>query len=444
MDVVAAELARAPRLDRRRRHGRGRGRARRGPPPRPRPARLPARPRRAAGPGRHLRQGRRRHVVRPGLLHPAARPLRRRPTSWGSPAAAATSSSTRDGSGSRSRGRIPAARRAPIAGRCSTSSSRSSPSWAGTASTRSWPSCAGTAPPGSRSSASATTARSASARAGCAPAAPSAGRRGTWATARAYLLLRAVYRARENAASLAMVWGYAAAAVTGAPQCPHPPVTGRIRESQRLRRGRAAADGRSQPLRRRSSDGARALDQRGRSRSGSRPAVDAQPEVHALGADAAQHDLALEPAPARATSCLAADSRGMRPGRARGACASRAARSRTDELRAERSAQRRARHAAWREPSQPAGAAGPPGDEPAPGDSCPGARCPAAARSCRPRRCCSRPRRARTRWSRPSSRPSGRTPARSRCSYNSGWASCRPRRCRSRRCSRRPTSGCGR
>jgi hypothetical protein len=50
-----------------------------------------------------------------------------------------------------------------------------------------------------------------------------------------YLLLRAVYRARENAASLAMVWGYATAAVTGAPQCPHPPVTDRIRESQRLR-----------------------------------------------------------------------------------------------------------------------------------------------------------------------------------------------------------------
>jgi biofilm PGA synthesis N-glycosyltransferase PgaC len=50
-----------------------------------------------------------------------------------------------------------------------------------------------------------------------------------------YLLLRALYRARENAASLAMVWGYAAAAVTGAPQCPHAPVTHRIREGQRLR-----------------------------------------------------------------------------------------------------------------------------------------------------------------------------------------------------------------
>lgn len=50
-----------------------------------------------------------------------------------------------------------------------------------------------------------------------------------------YLLLRAVYRARENAASLAMVYGYAAAAVSGAPQCPHPRVTLRIREGQRLR-----------------------------------------------------------------------------------------------------------------------------------------------------------------------------------------------------------------
>jgi glycosyltransferase involved in cell wall biosynthesis len=50
-----------------------------------------------------------------------------------------------------------------------------------------------------------------------------------------YLVLRAIYRARENAASLAMVWGYTAAAVTGAPQCPHPTVTERIREGQRLR-----------------------------------------------------------------------------------------------------------------------------------------------------------------------------------------------------------------
>jgi glycosyltransferase involved in cell wall biosynthesis len=50
-----------------------------------------------------------------------------------------------------------------------------------------------------------------------------------------YLLLRAVYRARENAASLAMVWGYAAAAVSGAPQCPNPTITERVRDGQRLR-----------------------------------------------------------------------------------------------------------------------------------------------------------------------------------------------------------------
>ncbi len=50
-----------------------------------------------------------------------------------------------------------------------------------------------------------------------------------------YLLLRALYRARENAASLAMLFGYTAAAVSGAPRCPHPPVTERIRQGQRLR-----------------------------------------------------------------------------------------------------------------------------------------------------------------------------------------------------------------
>jgi glycosyltransferase involved in cell wall biosynthesis len=50
-----------------------------------------------------------------------------------------------------------------------------------------------------------------------------------------YLMLRAVYRARENAAALAMVWGYGAAAASGAPQCPHPTVTDRIRDGQRLR-----------------------------------------------------------------------------------------------------------------------------------------------------------------------------------------------------------------
>ena len=50
-----------------------------------------------------------------------------------------------------------------------------------------------------------------------------------------YLLLRALYRARESAPSLAMVWGYASAAVSGAPQCPNPTITGRVREGQRLR-----------------------------------------------------------------------------------------------------------------------------------------------------------------------------------------------------------------
>lgn len=50
-----------------------------------------------------------------------------------------------------------------------------------------------------------------------------------------YLMLRAIYRARENFASLAMVYGYAAAAASRAPQCPHPPVKSRIRDGQRLR-----------------------------------------------------------------------------------------------------------------------------------------------------------------------------------------------------------------
>ena len=50
-----------------------------------------------------------------------------------------------------------------------------------------------------------------------------------------YLVLRALYRARENFASLAMVWGYAWAAASGAPQCPNPTITRRVREGQRLR-----------------------------------------------------------------------------------------------------------------------------------------------------------------------------------------------------------------
>ena len=50
-----------------------------------------------------------------------------------------------------------------------------------------------------------------------------------------YLLLRALYRARENLASTAMIWGYAWSAVSRAPQCPNPTITRRIRDRQRLR-----------------------------------------------------------------------------------------------------------------------------------------------------------------------------------------------------------------
>jgi biofilm PGA synthesis N-glycosyltransferase PgaC len=51
-----------------------------------------------------------------------------------------------------------------------------------------------------------------------------------------YLLLRSVYRARGNLASLAMIWGFAASALARAPRCPHPLVIHRVREDQRLRR----------------------------------------------------------------------------------------------------------------------------------------------------------------------------------------------------------------
>jgi glycosyltransferase involved in cell wall biosynthesis len=51
-----------------------------------------------------------------------------------------------------------------------------------------------------------------------------------------YLVLRALYRARRNVASIAMVWGYAAAAVGGEPRCSHPKVVDRVRSQQRLRR----------------------------------------------------------------------------------------------------------------------------------------------------------------------------------------------------------------
>lgn len=50
-----------------------------------------------------------------------------------------------------------------------------------------------------------------------------------------YLLLRALYRARKNLTSAAMIWGYACSAATNAPQCPNPTITRRIRDRQRLR-----------------------------------------------------------------------------------------------------------------------------------------------------------------------------------------------------------------
>ncbi len=50
-----------------------------------------------------------------------------------------------------------------------------------------------------------------------------------------YLMLRAAYRARSNPASMAMLYGYAAAAAGGDPRCSHPSVVDRIRDQQRLR-----------------------------------------------------------------------------------------------------------------------------------------------------------------------------------------------------------------
>jgi biofilm PGA synthesis N-glycosyltransferase PgaC len=50
-----------------------------------------------------------------------------------------------------------------------------------------------------------------------------------------YLLLRALYRARHDPAAPAMVWGYAAAAVSRAARCPDPRLIARLREQQRLR-----------------------------------------------------------------------------------------------------------------------------------------------------------------------------------------------------------------
>jgi glycosyltransferase involved in cell wall biosynthesis len=51
-----------------------------------------------------------------------------------------------------------------------------------------------------------------------------------------YLLLRALYRARQNATSIAMVWGYVAAAAVGSPRCSQPNVIDHVRDRQRIRR----------------------------------------------------------------------------------------------------------------------------------------------------------------------------------------------------------------
>lgn len=50
-----------------------------------------------------------------------------------------------------------------------------------------------------------------------------------------YQVLRAFYRAREDLASLAMLWGYVWAAATGAPRCRNTAITNRIRDGQRVR-----------------------------------------------------------------------------------------------------------------------------------------------------------------------------------------------------------------
>jgi glycosyltransferase involved in cell wall biosynthesis len=50
-----------------------------------------------------------------------------------------------------------------------------------------------------------------------------------------YLGLRAIYRSREDVASLAMIWGFAAACVSRAPRCSQPVVLERVRAGQRLR-----------------------------------------------------------------------------------------------------------------------------------------------------------------------------------------------------------------
>jgi poly-beta-1,6-N-acetyl-D-glucosamine synthase len=60
-----------------------------------------------------------------------------------------------------------------------------------------------------------------------------------------YMLMRALYRARREPAALAMLWGYAAAALRRAPRCPDPQVVRVLRDRQRLgvalRRGAPAS-----------------------------------------------------------------------------------------------------------------------------------------------------------------------------------------------------------
>jgi glycosyltransferase involved in cell wall biosynthesis len=50
-----------------------------------------------------------------------------------------------------------------------------------------------------------------------------------------YLVVRAVFRARRNPAALAMLWGYAGAALRGEPRCPDAAVRNYVRSRQRLR-----------------------------------------------------------------------------------------------------------------------------------------------------------------------------------------------------------------
>lgn len=49
-----------------------------------------------------------------------------------------------------------------------------------------------------------------------------------------YLVLRAVYRAREEPAALAMMWGYASSALSRSPRCPDDQIVRELRSRQRL------------------------------------------------------------------------------------------------------------------------------------------------------------------------------------------------------------------